>query len=54
MSKDVEILKQLIKEVKEEMKSGVLKENKEPKTKKETLNEFVIKNVMEHIRESGG
>jgi len=54
MSKDIEILKQLIKEVKEEMNSKVLKENKEPKAKKETLNEFIIKNVMNHIRESGG
>lgn len=54
MSKDVEILKQLIKEVKDEMNGKVLKENREVKTKKETLNEFVIKNVMEHIRKSGG
>lgn len=54
MANDVEILKQLIKEVKAEMNGKVLKENKEPATKKETLNEFVIKNVMEHIRSSGG
>lgn len=54
MSKDVEILKQLIKEVKEEMKSGIIKENKEPQVKKETLNEYVIKNVMNIIRDSDG
>ena len=54
MANDVEILKQLIKEVKAEMNGKVLKENKEPVTKKETLNEFVIKNVMDHIRSSGG
>ena len=54
MADDMKILKQLIKEVKEEMKSGIIKESKEPVIKKETLNEFVIKNVMDVIRESGG
>ena len=53
MANDLEILKQLIKEVKAEMNGKVIKENKELVNKKETLNEFVIKNVMSHLRESG-
>lgn len=53
MSKDVEILKQLIKEVKGEMKGGLIKENKEPKLTENTLKEYILKDVMKVIRESG-
>lgn len=50
----LDTLRALIKEVKEEKKT--LKEGVEPvkvATKKETLNEYVTKNLMELIRESG-
>ena len=52
MSKDVEILKRLIKEVKVEMKKGVIKESKEPKLTRDTLKEYIVKDVMSVIRES--
>ena len=52
MSEDINILKQLIKEVKEEMNDKILKENKEPKVKKENMNEYIIKNVLQTIRNS--
>jgi hypothetical protein len=53
MSEDLKILKQLIKEVKTEMKGGLLKENKEPKVTGDTLKEYILKDVMKVIRESG-
>jgi hypothetical protein len=53
MSEDVKILKQLIKEVKAEMRSGLIKENKERKVTGNTLKEYILKDVMSVIREAG-
>jgi hypothetical protein len=53
MSRDIQILKQLIKEVKDEMKKGLIKENKQPKVTADTLKEYIVKDVMSTIRESG-
>ena len=58
MKKDntIEMLKGLIEEVKRETKGGVLKENKETapvKDESKLLKEYVTKNVMNILRESG-
>jgi hypothetical protein len=58
MKKDntVEMLKGLIEEVKRENKAGVLKENKETapaQDESRVLKEYVTKNVMNVLRESG-
>jgi hypothetical protein len=52
----MEMLKGLIEEVKRETKAGVLKENKEVapiKDESKLLKEYVTKNVMNILRESG-
>lgn len=53
MSEDIKIIKQLIKEVKGEMKKGLIKENKQPQVTGDTLKEYIVKDVMKVIRETG-
>lgn len=52
MSEDVKIIKQLIKEVKNEMSKGLIKESKEPKVTGDTLKEYIVKDVMKVIKET--
>jgi hypothetical protein len=52
----IEMLKGLIEEVKRESKAGVIKENKETapvQDENKMLKEYVTKNVMNILRESG-
>ena len=51
--KTVNMLRQLIKEVKDEMRTGnLISESKTPTSKKATMNEYVTKDVIKIIAES--
>ena len=54
--KTLEMLRGLIEEVKQETKAGILKESRQPKaveSESKLLKEYVTKNVMSILRESG-